>query len=215
MPPDLHPSLAPRRAIGIGNRSNRSDASPMSTDLSPEQLRALKTAFLLLVRRVGGLAPAEACVRVSDSQLSRYYDQADLSSFPPADVIAQLELVAGAAIVTAEMARLAGYRLVRVGPADGSRLAAAVAAFARHSGGVPATLCESFADGHLSVAELDEIGRMAALQAQQLADIAAKAAALVAESSLAAPAVESEGAPAARGPHAGRAGGRQPRARRP
>ncbi|NKE43555.1 hypothetical protein HB662_02120 [Roseomonas frigidaquae] len=181
--------------------------------LHGESLRALKTAFRRLVADVGGLAAAEACVRVSDSQLSRYYDQADLATFPPADVIAQLEAIAGEPVVTAELARLRGYRLARLGQVDSSMLTAAVAEFARHAGGVPATLCESLADGKLSRAEADSIGRLAAHQARQLEAIAAKAAAMF-TSSLAAPAVESEGAPAARGPHAGRAGRRQPRARR-
>lgn len=174
-----------------------------------DDLRALKTAFLLLVKRVGGLLAAEACVRVSASQIARYYDQNDLSTFPPADIVAGLEAIAGVPLVTAELARLAGHRLVGLRAADGEHLAAAVAAFARKAGAVPAALCTGLADGRLSRAELGEIVREASSQSGQLAEIAARALAeILACHSPAAPAVEGEAAPARRSP-AGRAGGRR------
>jgi hypothetical protein len=177
-------------------------------------LRALKTAFFLLVKRVGGLHAAAACVRVSASHLARYYDHGEASTFPPADVFLGLELVAGEALVTAEIARISGQRLVALDAADGSHLAETVASFARGAGAVPATLCAGLADGVLTQAELGQIASESLRQAQLLTEIAAEARALAATTSPAPPGVEGEGAPAGRGPPPGRAGGRQPRGRR-
>ncbi|MGG5811444.1 hypothetical protein [Falsiroseomonas sp. CW058] len=181
-----------------------------------EDLRAIKTAFRLLVSRVGGVLAATACVRVSHAQIARYYDLGDTSTYPPADVVAVLEAVAGAPLVTAEIARLSSHRLVPLDAADGEQLAAAVASFARHAGDVPAALCEGLADGRLTAAELAEIGRRAAQQAQDLVRIAAQAALLAAQDSPATPVAEGEGAPADRRPPGGGDGGRQtPRGSRP
>ncbi|MBU8547263.1 MULTISPECIES: hypothetical protein [Roseomonadaceae] len=171
-----------------------------------EDLRALKTAFRRLIGAVGGLVAASACVRVSTSQLARYYDLNDLGTFPPIDVVTQLERIAGEPIVAVEQARLTGHRLVPERARDGATLAAEVAAFARAAGEVPAALCEALADGEMSQAEADAIGAVAMRLAAKLARVTVAAEAAV--SSPAAPAVKGEGAPADRRPLGGDGGGR-------
>lgn len=180
--------------------------------LTEEDLRALKTAFRRLIAVVGGLVAASACVRVSTSQLARYYDLNDLGTFPPLDVVTQLERIAGEPIVSVEQARLTGHRLVPEQAADSATLAAEVAAFARAAGEVPAALCDALADGRMSQAEASTIGGVAARLSAKLARITVAAKAAI--RSPAAPAVKGEGTPAARGPLGGRGGGRQPRASR-
>lgn len=73
--------------------------------------RALRTLTRVLVERLGGLDAAAACTRVNRSRLAEYYaPQGD--AFIPADVLADLEAVAEAPLVTAELARLAGCALL-------------------------------------------------------------------------------------------------------
>jgi len=211
--------------LGTGKRSRRSAASP-NAGLSPNSaladLRAiaLKRAFRELVGLVGGLAAAAACSRGAGPTLARYYDTALDSTFPPADVVAALEAVAGAAPVTAEIARLSGHRLVPLSAGDGRRLVASVTAFARDAGAVPAALCDGLADGVLTPAEAAAIGHSAARQCagQRAASAAARKPPgphLMPEPSIpappAAPAVEGEGVPVRRHRPGRGDGGRQSR----
>lgn len=82
----------------------------MNGDLSPRD-REIKTRFCLLVERAGGNRAAVDKVRVNGSRLSDYCSQNN-SAMPPADVIADLEAVAGDPFVTTYLAALRGKLLV-------------------------------------------------------------------------------------------------------
>lgn len=152
--------------------------------MSPEDYLALKTAFRLLVQRVGGLVAAETVTRVRVSHLADYYHPQKPDSFPPADVVADLEAVAGQPLVTATLARLSGHHLVAWDPPAEGCEARAVAAVLKGAGALATTFAEAMEDGRLSATERDalatglaEIGRATEAALAMLRRRAAEAAA--------------------------------------
>lgn len=121
---------------------------------TPESHAALKTAFRLLVRDVGGLEAAASLTRVRTSELARYYDPAS-ASWPPADVVADLEAASPAPHVTAVLARLAQHRLAALGglAEAGSSRAIALASTLHRTGEFCTEYAVSLADGHINAAE--------------------------------------------------------------
>jgi len=74
--------------------------------LDAQTYSAIKAAFRRLVKSCGGLEAAATLTRVGKSQLHEYGSLQHEVSFPPADVIADLERDAGDAIVSALLADL-------------------------------------------------------------------------------------------------------------
>lgn len=112
---------------------------------------ALKTALHLLVQRLGGVEAAGSVIgrnpgRVSDAQAHHKPD-----TMLPADQVVALEAIAGEPLVTAAMARAAGYRLIR----DGGRaepdatLPARVGAVMADMGALLQVVSQGLADGGL------------------------------------------------------------------
>ena len=133
--------------------------------ISAVDLAALKTAARRLVAAVGGLEAAATVCRYSKTALAAAYDPNTPDRFPPADVIADLELVAGRPIVTAVLARIAGHALVPVAPAEGLAAQALVAVF-RGSSGVGEAWSEALADARVSDGERAAVvDRLLSLQA--------------------------------------------------
>lgn len=126
-------------------------------DLSAEDL-ALKSRARLLIERVGGLDAAAACSRVSRSVLSGYQSP-HVCQFMPVDVIARLEQVAEAPLVTEELARRAGYALTR----SSSTVRGSVPELLARLGGECAELHAAFAKG-IADGELCEVDRAAITQ---------------------------------------------------
>jgi hypothetical protein len=133
-------------------------------DVSPDQ-RALKALFRALVDCCGGFDAAAACTRVKSSQLHNYTDMRS-DQFAPVDVVADLERVAGEPLVTAELARRAGWLLMPL-PAEGEgRLSQSIAHLARETGEACASFVEAMGnDGRIDPAEGERIER-------ELADVA-------------------------------------------
>lgn len=128
-------------------------------------LAALKTAARRLVAAVGGLEAAASVCRHNKTALAAAYDPHQPDRFVPADVVADLELVAGQPIVTAVLARLSGHALVPVGAADGVEAQALVAVF-RGSSEVGEAWAAALADARLSGGERQAVAdRLLALQA--------------------------------------------------
>lgn len=131
----------------------------------------LKAATRALVERLGGIEAAAAVpgCRVGKSVLAAAYAPSEPGS-AAIDVIAALEAAAGEPLVTAELARQAGCRLVPLVEAAESdalilgRLAASMAA----GGRLADTVARALADGALSPTE----------RAQAQADLALALAAL-------------------------------------
>jgi hypothetical protein len=113
--------------------------------------RMIKAAFEELVGRVGGQVPAEASCRVSQSTIQRYCSTLDehAALFPPADVIRDLEAVAGEPIVTSMLAGLAGYTIVREPnvAAPSKDVFAALADLSREMSDITTAVCTGFNDG--------------------------------------------------------------------
>jgi hypothetical protein len=81
----------------------------------------LKTAWKLLTSDCGGLEATASCTRVGKSQIALYGDVTS-ETFPPADVLLDVEAVAGLPRVTTALAGAQGYRLVPLVLAEDSAL---------------------------------------------------------------------------------------------
>lgn len=131
----------------------------------PAHLRALKALFRALVERCGGFDAAAACTRVSRSQLHNYTDMHS-DQFAPVDVVADLEATAGEPLVTAELARRAGWLLMPLPVGGEGRLSQNIAQLARETGEACASFVEAIGnDGRIDPAEAERIER-------ELADVA-------------------------------------------
>lgn len=140
-------------------------------------LRGLKTAMRALVQRVGGLEAAATVTRVRPSQLASYYDPHQPQQLMPADVVADLEHVAGEPLVTAQLARLAGHMLLPMSPGFGSE-ARAIAAVFQETGELGARWASAMDDGQLDDADrervLAELGDLQRAAARAMALLTAK-----------------------------------------
>lgn len=123
---------------------------------------ALKTAVAVLLRRVGGLEAAASATRVGVSKLSEYQSRRMEDRHMPVDVVADLEAVAEEPLVTAALARLAGYTLVKIEGATTGDVVTPVQRVTRDAGELAAQLMEAIADQHISAGEGD--GLLAVMQ---------------------------------------------------
>jgi hypothetical protein len=130
----------------------------------PAHLRALKALFRGLVELCGGFDAAAACTRVSRSQLHNYCDMAS-DQFAPIDVVADLERVAGEPLVTAELARRAGWHLAPDSADAAGPLAHSIARLTRDASEACGAYVEATSDGHIDPAEAEALER-------KLADVA-------------------------------------------
>jgi hypothetical protein len=127
---------------------------------------ALKALSRVLIERVGGLDAAQAVLNssigrgVRRSQLANYYNP-HCNQFLPIDLAARLEDVVGEPIVTAELARRAGYVLAPVEGQAGSSLALELAELAAESADLHRAVANGLSDGHLCADDLVQIEREA------------------------------------------------------
>ncbi|NKE43403.1 hypothetical protein HB662_01340 [Roseomonas frigidaquae] len=119
---------------------------------------AFKALARTLIEAVGGLDAAAAATRVGKTQLG-YYQSPHHDQFMPADVVARLELLAGDPILTAELARRAGCRLVPVEPITGTQLGALLAHLGSEVGTVFAAYADAWRDGTITLEEKAGIQR--------------------------------------------------------
>ncbi len=92
--------------------------------ITDEELCALKTGSLVLVRRAGGLEAAALTTRVNKTVLAAGYDQHAKDRFFALDVVADLERAAGVPVLTRLMAGMHGMALVDVEPVNGCAISA-------------------------------------------------------------------------------------------
>ena len=131
----------------------------MSSPLPPRaEARVFSTLARALTDRVGGLDAAAAVTRVGRSQLGNYASLHDGQTMP-VDVVADLEAVAGEPLITAELARRAGYLLVPLTPADDGPLAERMARLAAEVGQAFSAYAAAVADGHTTAEEEAHIAR--------------------------------------------------------
>ncbi len=82
---------------------------------SDSDYTSLKQASKRLIKACGGLEAASMVTRVGHSELARYYDPAE-KLFMPIDVAADLETIAGNALVSQSLAHMLGYALIPIQP---------------------------------------------------------------------------------------------------
>lgn len=128
----------------------------MTSDSTAVNRAALKTAVRRLVGAVGGLEAAASVCRLNKTALAAAYDPHQAERALPIDVVADLEAVAAEPIVTAILARLAGYRLVPIVPARG-RVGRSIAEVLTGSSEVGAAYVAATVDGVLDRAERQRV----------------------------------------------------------
>lgn len=128
--------------------------------LADDRIAALKTAIHALIHAVGGLAAAASVCRVSVPVLSEYQSRNHPERMMPIDVALQLELVAGAPLVTGALARLQGFSVARPEGAAQPCVGRAIAMVSRHAGAAAAAFMEASADGAINATEASEMSRL-------------------------------------------------------
>lgn len=120
--------------------------------MAPWEISALKAAFAMSVKRVGGFEVAAMITGRSPSTLHGYGNVHDASQ-APVDVVVRLERAAWDSgmdpILSALMARQVGHLQIPVPHGEGD-LSHATAAAVRSMGEMAATQMEAMADGNLS-----------------------------------------------------------------
>lgn len=142
--------------------------------------RMLKVRFAELIAAIGGSREAAGFCRVNHSVLSGYasLSPADAERFPPADVVRDLEAVAGQAVVTAHLAVEAGGTFVAVpdAPAGCVDLLQLLAAQSKESSDLTAAICSALADGKIDSREgrkaIEEIDQLVRVAMQMRAELA-------------------------------------------
>jgi hypothetical protein len=137
---------------------------------APHVYAAVKTAWKLLVGRLGGGEAVASCTRAARSLVSDY-GNIHSDRFVPVDVLLDAETVAGEPLVTAALARAQGFDLVPISAVSESDLAVEVARLG-------ADVADLFAQisAHLGGAPLSDTQRAKALlDLSQLKLVAARA----------------------------------------
>lgn len=141
----------------------------MIRQLHGQEYAALKVAFGLLVREVGGVVAAEHATGYPASHLSEAASLSKPERMPRIDHVADLERLAGRPLATVHLARLAGHLLVPMPDARGAE-AEAVAGVLRGAGELGGRFAQAMGDGALDdgeraamVAQAAELQRAAAM----------------------------------------------------
>ncbi len=139
----------------------------------PTKHRKLKIRFGDLLNLIdGGAVAAEGYCRVNHAVLSGYANTNPeyAKRFPPADVIVDIEKLAGQPLLTAELALQAGGVFVAVPevPAGRVDLLQLLASQSKEASDVTAAICSALADGkidsregHKAIEEIDQLVRVA------------------------------------------------------
>jgi hypothetical protein len=138
--------------------------------MRPDAPALLKAATRRLVTQAGGAAAAAVACDTQEPSIAQYCGQAYPHRFIRADQVAILEEHAEQPHVTAMLASLAGYRLVRQ-VADGGGGVVALADLLAGSGEAIAAGARGLADGRLTACERRELLPLV----QRLATLAAAA----------------------------------------
>jgi hypothetical protein len=145
----------------------------MTQQHAPHVYAGVKTAWKLVVSRLGSLDAVAACTRISRSGASDY-GNIHSDRFVPVDVLLDAETVAGDPLVTAALARAQGYELIPVSPIAESDLAIEMARLGADVADLFAQICEHLSGAPLSeqqrakaIADLAEV-KLVALRAEQI-----------------------------------------------
>lgn len=131
----------------------------------------LKTGVAVLLKRVGGLEAAASATRVGVSKLSEYQSRRMEDRHMPVDVVLDLEAIAGEPLVTAALARAAGYRLVRIEAGETGDVVSPVQAVTRDAGELAAQLMAAIADQEITADEADGLAALAQRMRGSLDDV--------------------------------------------
>lgn len=129
---------------------------------------ALTTAFKAVIDDVGGLDAMATVTRVRRSALSDYANRHLPDKFAPIDVVLDGEAIAQVPHVTATLARLQGYELIRVDVRGAGELAGELARIGRDCGDLFEQACSLLSGDQVSeqqrekmIADLDDMARAA------------------------------------------------------
>jgi hypothetical protein len=122
----------------------------------PVTYAGLATATKRLIAELGGLEAAASVTRVRPPQLSDY-GSPHVAQYMPADVIADLETVAGRPLLTEALARLQGYALLPLSPRGPDDLALHLARIGQGVGVLFGRVSEALLDGTIDAGERQDI----------------------------------------------------------
>lgn len=120
---------------------------------APQVYAATKTAWKLLVGRLGGTEAVASCTRATRSMASDY-GNIQSERFVPVDVLLDAEAVAGEPLVTAALARAQGYELIPVSPVSDCDLAIELARMGADNADLFAQVSAHLAGAPLTPAQL-------------------------------------------------------------
>ncbi len=131
--------------------------------ISDKQGKALKAATRRALDMAGGPESFQHTTRVRQGQLSKYAAPSDehADSFMPLDIALEADLEAGAPIIVEQLARMQGYRLVRIEQEpDGQELSHRdLSALHIEFADVVRVAHDALEDGHTDAGERRRIGR--------------------------------------------------------
>lgn len=140
---------------------------------------ALKTAARVLIQRLGGIDAAATCTRVGRSNLAEYGSLHHPDRHMPVDVVADLEMIAGEPLVTAALARAAGFTLVPLALPSGGDAVLHLQRVAGQSGTVLSSAVAALSDGTIDaderealLAQLDDLRAAVGAAMAALAEVA-------------------------------------------
>ena len=114
--------------------------------------RGVKAAVRIAVRNAGGIDAAASATRVNRSLVSQYQSN-ETERYIPADVILDIEFVAGEPTITAALARAQGYELRTIGHDAPMDVTVMMARIGREASRAFSTLAEAMGDGLLTAEE--------------------------------------------------------------
>ena len=123
-----------------------------------EQLAALKTAWRMLVRRMGGVDPAGAVVGAQRSHVSEW-GAGTSERYVSVDRVLRAEMDSGEPLLTAALAAAQGYRLERMDAASDASVGPLAARVAQEVGEAFGALATAQADGVITPSERDVLLR--------------------------------------------------------
>ncbi|MBB4005828.1 hypothetical protein [Allorhizobium taibaishanense] len=149
--------------------------------INREQAAALKGATRRAIQMAGTAESFQHITRVGKAPLSNYASTSDdnAEKFMPLDIVLEADLEAGSPVITEQLARLQGYRLVKDEPAAAAAKLNLMDLLSMDSvsNALKTVVVEALDDGHISTGEARDIGREGEKLIKKIREIMSKAGA--------------------------------------
>ncbi|MBF2715699.1 hypothetical protein GOZ80_06090 [Agrobacterium vitis] len=151
--------------------------------INKDQAAALKGATRRAVQMAGTAECFQHTTRVGKAPLSNYASTSEdnAEKFMPLDIVLEADLEAGSPVITEQLARLQGYRLVKDEPEAAPSGLGFIDLLTMDSfaAALKTAVVEALDDGHISTGEARDIGREGERVIKKVREIMCKAGASV------------------------------------